>query len=300
MNQPRVYMKKTNMEDDTMDSPVVIKEWTRFNLITCEKCLEHSLEQFDEMLECLFKATGVPKKDLLYKSITKLINEKFSDDEKQAKDSRRQGRTLINECLTETAQHVCLSRKNKPALRSIADELLLLPNLFSLDPTTKQISFQKLENFQDFSGKHGIELGEHGRRAIQSSERNSKVMLRGRKLYDRNPIQNQFEINIQIENFHSTIYIGVCSDNVSPNDIESGSNVFPIDQSLTCREGDTLTLLIDVDQFTIYLWNNYRSKKHQNSEIHKRERSISKHRCPLPWRFFVILSGRDNHIRIVY
>ncbi len=125
-------------------------------------------------------------------------------------------------------------------------------------------------------------------------------MIRGRNLYALDKAESTFEICLEIEHFYSCICIGICSDNVLPNDIEQASNTFPINPSPTSREGDVFHLLIDVNKYTIYLWNGYRSKKYQNREQHKRERVISKRRCPLPWRFFVILTGKDNHVRIVY
>jgi hypothetical protein len=250
------------------------------------------------MLMCLFKTTDVPKKDFVYKQIVKIVNETFADDEHQAKEIRQEIRKLINNHLIETAQHVCLRVKNKLTLQSIAEEYLLLPELFSLNKETGVASFNQLERFIDFYGK--VELSEYGRHAIQSSEKNSKAMLRGRNLYALDQAKTTFEICLQIEHFHSCIRIGICSDNASPNDIEQTSNTFPIDPPQTTREGDVFHLLIDVNEYTIYLWNGYRSKKYQNTEQKKRERIISKRRCPLPWRFFVILTGKDNHVRIVY
>ena len=134
-------------------------------------------------------------------------------------------------------------------------------------------SFDPLERFVDVCGK--AELSEYGRRAIQSSERYSTAMLRGQNLYTQNQAKNTFEICLQIEQFHTSIYIGICSDNVSPNDIEQASNTFPIDPSLTAREGDTFHLLIDVNEYNMYLWNGYQSKKHQNSEQKRRERTMA-------------------------
>jgi hypothetical protein len=125
-------------------------------------------------------------------------------------------------------------------------------------------------------------------------------MLRGRNLYALDQVKTTFEIRLQIEHFHSCIRIGICSDNASPNDIEQTSNTFPIDPSPSTLEGDIFHLSIDVNGYTIYLWNGSRPKKYPNAEQKKRERTISKRRCPLPWRFFVILTDKDNHVRIVY
>jgi len=288
---------------NTTISPLVVaqsleKEWSHINLISCIQCLEYTSEHINEMLMCLLKATGVPKKDYIYKQIVKIINETFGNDEQHAKEIRRQVRKLINEHVTETAQHVCLSTKDKLALQSIAEEHSLLPELFSLNKETKMASFDQLERFADFCGP--VELSEYGRRAIQSSKRNSSAMLRGRNLYALDKGKSTFEVRLQIENFYSCICIGICSDNIAPNDIEQASNIFPIDPSLTAREDDIFHLSIDVEEYIIYLWNDYRSKKYQNSEQHKRERTISKRRCPLPWRFFVKLTGKNNHVRIVY
>lgn len=275
------------------------EEWNHLQLNSCTLCLENNSEHFDELLKCLANKTGVPNKDLIYKQIVKIINEKLGDDEQQAKDIRRQVRNLINKQLIETAQHVCLSRKKKPALQPIADELSILPSLFSLSIETRIASFNQLERFADSYGPVG--LNEHGRQAIQSFERNSSAMLRGRNLYSgENQDKTTFEICLQIERFHSSIGIGICSDNASPDDIEEASNTFPIDPTRTSREGDIFHLLIDINEYTIYLWNSYLSKKHQNMEPKKRERKISRRKCPLPWRYFVILRGNDNHVRIVY
>lgn len=273
-------------------------EWIHVDYILCEKCLEHTPEHVEQMLERLFKATSKPTKDFIYKQIVKIINETFENDQDKAKQIRRQARQLINAHLLETAQYVCLSKPNKPALKSIAEELSLLPHLFSVNKETELASFDQLERFVDFCGR--VELSEYGRQAKQSPERNSSTMLRGRNLYALDQGKNIFEVLLQIEHFHSSIYIGICSDNVPPNEIEQASNTFPIDPSKTARDGDIFHLSIDVNDYTIHLWNEYQPKKYQYNEPHKRKRSISRRRCPLPWHYFVILTGKNNHVRIVY
>jgi hypothetical protein len=274
------------------------EQWVHVDLITCTQCLDHIPEHVEEMLTCLFKATGKPDKDFIYKKIVKIINKTCIDDEQKAKEIRRRVRPLINEHLTETAQHVCLDKKNKLALQSIADELSFLPELFLLDKETRTVSFYHLERFADFYGQ--VELKEYGRQATQSLEKHSSAMIRGQNLYTLDQEKRTIEICLQIEHFYSTIYIGICSDNVAPNDIEQASNAFPIDPSLTSREGDIFHLLINVEEYSIYLWNSYQPKKYQNKEPKKRHRAISRRRCPLPWRFFVKLTDRSNHVRIVY
>jgi hypothetical protein len=274
------------------------EQWVHVNLITCTQCLNHISEHVDEMLTCLINATGKPDKDFIYKKIAKIINKTCNDDEQKAKEICRRARQLIKEHLNETAQHVCLDKKNKLALKSIADELSFLPELFLLDKDTPMVSFYRLERFADVYGQ--VELKEYGRQAIQSSEKHSLAMIRGRNLYTLDKKKRTIEICLKIEHFYSTIYIGICSDKVAPNDIKQGSNAFPIDPSPTSREGDIFHLLIDVEEYSIYLWNHYRSKKNQNKEQKKRHRPISRHRCPLPWRFFVMLIGKSNHVRIVY
>ncbi len=292
------FIIMTNTASSKLITEPLENDWTHVEYISCEKCLEHAPEHADEMLERLFKATGTPKKDFIYKQVVKIINETFENNQDKAKEIRQQVRKLINAHMLETAQHVCLSIPNKPAFQFIAEELLLLPNLFLLNKETELASFYQLERFLDFYGR--VKLTEHGRQAIQSSQRNSSTMLRGRNLYSLDQGKSTFEIRLQIEHFHSPIYIGICSDNVPPNEIEEASNKFPIDPPKSAREGDIFQLLIDVNNYTIYLWNEYRPKKYQNTEQHKRERIISRRKCPLPWRYFVILTGKNNHVRIVY
>jgi hypothetical protein len=272
--------------------------WIHIEHILCEECLKQTEKHLDQMLGRLFSATGMPKKNYPYKQIVPIINEAYENDQVKGKEIRHQVRKLINEHLSEAAQHVCLNKKDHISLESIADELSLLLNLFSLNRETGVASFDQLERFVDFCGR--IELAEYGRQAKQSSHRNSATMLRGRNLYDRNEGKSTFEIRLQIKNFFSRIYIGICSDNVPPNEIEQASNAFPIDPLGNVREGNIVHLLIDVTNYTIYLWNEYQSKKYQNSEPHKRERKISRRKCPLPWRYFVILTSKNNHVRIVY
>jgi hypothetical protein len=296
-------MANTDVQNDrklpSLAAQCLAKGWIHIDFITCTECLEHSSEHFNNMLTCLYQATrGKPEKDFIYNQLVKIINKTFHD-EQQAKEIRRQVRKLLNERITETAQHVCQTKKNKSALRSIAEELSLLPELFLMNKENGTVLFDQLERFDDVCGQ--AELSEYGCRAIQSFEKHSPVMMRGRKLYTYDhEKKNTFEISLQIEQFHSTIYIGICSDNASPADMEQASNTFPVSSSYSVKEGNVFHLLIDVADYSIYLWNGYRPKKYQNTEQKKRQRTISKRRCPLPWRFFVVLSNKDNHVRIVY
>ena len=275
-----------------------IKAWTSVNYITCNLCLTCSSEHLDEMLDRLHKSTGVPEKKFIYKQLITIVDEKFNDDKDIKKRIHSQLRTLINERLFETAQHVCLCRKNKLSLQSIANELSHLPQLLSVDEARVSVSFRDLERFIDIYGR--VELDEHGRQAIQSSERHSPALVRGRNIYDRSQTSSTFEIRLQIEQFHSNIYIGICSHDASPGDIDDRSNTFPISPTPSSRQGDIFHLLIDVNEHEIYLWNEYRPRKYHNTEQKKRRRTISKWKCALPWRFLVILTSKDNHIRIVY
>ncbi len=107
-------------------------------------------------------------------------------------------------------------------------------------------------------------------------------MIRDRNLYTHDKAKTTFDILLEIEQFYSSVYMGIYSHNASSNDIEQASNTFLVSPSLNKYEGDVFHLLIDVDDYNISLWKGYRPKKYQNSEQKKRQRTISQRKCPLP------------------